>query len=71
MPTGEVIAFDEDGGYGTVREQSSDGEPGVERFFHCTAIADGTRTIEVGTLVRFDVVAGLRGVYEARRITPA
>jgi cold shock CspA family protein len=63
MPTGEVIEFDEDGGYGTVRQ-----DDGTERFFHCTAIADGTRTIEVGAAVQFDVVAGLRGVYEARRL---
>jgi cold shock CspA family protein len=66
MPNGEVIEFDEDGGYGTVRQ-----DDGTERFFHCTAIADGTRTIEVGTAVRFDVVPGLRGVYEARGISPA
>ncbi len=65
MPTGEVIAFDDDGGYGTVR-----GDDGSERFFHCTAVADGSRTIEVGTRVRYDVVAGLRGVYEARRMEP-
>jgi cold shock CspA family protein len=68
MPTGTVIEFDEDGGYGTVREHAADGGPGTERFFHCTAIADGSRTIEVGAAVRFDVVAGLRGVYEARRL---
>ena len=66
MPRGTVVEFDDDGGYGTVREDG-----GTERFFHCTAIADGTRTIEVGTEVHFDVVAGLRGVYEARRLTPA
>jgi cold shock CspA family protein len=36
--TGVVTAFDDAGGYGTVTQ-----EDGVERFFHCSAIADGTR----------------------------
>ena len=71
MPTGVVVEFDEDGGYGTVRHADDDPSPDAERFFHCTAIADGTRTIEVGTTVQFDVVAGLRGVYEARNLRPA
>ncbi|OWY62265.1 hypothetical protein B7486_59370 [cyanobacterium TDX16] len=71
MPTGTVIEFDEDGGYGTVRQDATDGGAATERFFHCTAIADGSRTIEVGAEVQFEVVAGLRGVYEARKIRPA
>ena len=36
--------------------------------FHCTRIADGTRTIEVGTAVRFDVVPGHLGRWEATAI---
>jgi cold shock CspA family protein len=71
MPSGTVVEFDEDGGYGTVREDAAEGGASTERFFHCTAIADGTRTIEVGAAVTFDVVAGLRGVYEARKLRPA
>lgn len=63
---GEVIAFDEDAGYGTVR---ADG--GGEHFFHCTAVADGSRTIEVGTVVRFEIVAGHRGRWEAAGLEPA
>ena len=55
-PTGEVVAFDDHKGYGTVR--AADGQ---ELFFHCTAIADGTRTIAVGTPVTFAVVPGRRG----------
>jgi CspA family cold shock protein len=35
--------------------------------FHCVEIADGTRSIGVGTRVRFEVVAKL-GRYEAARI---
>jgi len=68
MARGTVVEFDDDGGYGTVREEGEDAGAGTERFFHCTAIADGTRTIAVGAEVTFDVVAGLRGVYEARNL---
>jgi CspA family cold shock protein len=65
MPVGEVVAFDDAAGFGTVR--SSDGE----YFFHCTAIADGSRTIAVGTRVFFDVVPGRRGLWEASNVAPA
>ncbi len=58
--TGEVVGFDEQRGYGTIR-----GDDGVERFFHCTAIADGTRRIPVGAEVVFAVVPGHRGEWEA------
>ena len=58
--TGTVVAFDEAAGWGTV---AADG--GGEHFFHCTGIADGTRTIEVGARVRFAVVAGRHGRWEA------
>lgn len=63
--TGSVRAFDEDAGLGTIAE---DGGP--DRPFHCTAIADGTRTIEVGARVRYRVVAGLLGRWEARAVEP-
>jgi cold shock CspA family protein len=66
MARGEVVAFDEPSGYGTVQS-----EAGEEFFFHCTAIADGSRTIAVGALVTFDVVAGRRGQWEAAAVTPA
>ena len=62
---GQVVAFDEPGGLGTV--ESTDG---TEYSFHCTQIADGTRTIEVGTAVEFEVVPGLLGHWEAAHITP-
>ena len=58
--TGAVTEFDEAVGIGTVT--ADDGTP---YFFHCTQIADGTRTIEVGRRVRFDVVPWHRGRYEA------
>ena len=60
---GSVASFDEHAGFGTVL-----GDDGRELFFHCTAIADGTRTIEVGTTVAFRVVAGHGGRWEAQRV---
>lgn len=63
--TGKVVAFDEHRGYGTVR--ATDGR---ELFFHCTAIADGTRRIPVGADVVFAVVPGHRGRWEATDLAP-
>ena len=63
--TGTVVAFDEHRGYGTVRA-----EDGRELFFHCTAIADGSRRIDVGAGVVFAVVPGHRGTREAADIRP-
>ena len=57
---GTVVAFDDDKGFGTVR--SSDGR---ELFFHCTELTDGTRTIDEGVHVMFDVAPGHLGRYEA------
>lgn len=64
MPRGTVADFDEHRGTGTVRA-----EDGAELFFHCTQIADGSRTIEVGTVVEFEVVPGHLGRWEAARLT--
>jgi cold shock protein len=61
---GRVTAFDEYKGYGVVT--ADDGTP---YFLHCTQIADGSRTIEVGTEVAFDVLARL-GRYEATAVRP-
>ncbi len=63
--TGRVAAFDAHAGFGTVRA-----EDGTELFFHCTAIADGSRTIEVGTPVAFELVPGHHGRWEASGIRP-
>ncbi len=57
---GTVCDFDDAKGYGHVV-----GADGVELFFHCTAITDGTRTIPVGASVHFEVVAGRLGRWEA------
>jgi len=66
MPVGTVASFDDAVGVGSVRDASS----GCEHFFHCTAIADGTRTIPAGTPVQFEVVAGGRGQWEAAALVP-
>jgi CspA family cold shock protein len=63
--TGVVAEFDADKGFGSV-----EAEDGRRLFFHCTQIADGTRTIDVGTPVTFEVVAGHLGRYEATAVTP-
>jgi cold shock CspA family protein len=62
---GRVLDFDEDGGYGTL--QAGDG---TSYFFHCTAVADGSRTIAVGADVRFEVVPGRLGRWEGAEIEP-
>jgi cold shock CspA family protein len=63
--TGVVSSFDEPRGLGIITTAD-----GAELPFHCTAIADGTRTISVGERVRFVVVAGRAGRWEASRIEP-
>ena len=65
MRTGTVIDFDDAAGIGTVR----DDDTGTDHFFHCTAIADGTRTIAVGTAVTYAVRAGHRGRWEAAALS--
>lgn len=59
---GVVTEFDDPRGLGTI-------EAGGQAYpFHCTAIADGTRTIEVGTSVAFAVRPGLMGRWEATAV---
>ena len=62
---GRVSAFDEHRGLGEI----TTGDGNVYAF-HCTAIADGTRTIAVGTDVQFDLVPGCLGRWEAAAIKP-
>jgi cold shock CspA family protein len=64
--TGVVTDFDDPAGFGTVTAAD-----GAEHFFHCTAIADGSRTIEVGAAVEFEVVPGRLGRWEAADLRPA
>ncbi len=60
---GTVTEFDEARGLGAV-ESSGRTYP-----FHCTQLADGTRTIAVGTAVTFEVRPGGMGRWEAAAIT--
>lgn len=62
---GVVTEFDDARGLGTVEAG------GVRYPFHCTAIADGSRTIDVGADVTFAVVAGPMGRWEAQAIERA
>lgn len=62
---GTVARFDEHRGWGAVRDDA-----GAEHFFHCTAIADGSRRIEEGAPVRYRLVPGRLGRWEATAIEP-
>ena len=62
---GMVTEFDDDRGTGTVTT-----DDGSRLFFHCTAIADGSRTIATGARVQFRVVAGHLGQWEATGLEP-
>ena len=66
MGAGVVADYDDERGTGAVRS-----EEGTELFFHCTAIADGTRTIAPGTKVTYEVVPGRLGRWEATEVTAA
>ena len=66
MEHGTVSAFDERRGLGEIVGDDETVYP-----FHCTVIADGTRTIEVGARVQFEIVPGRLGRWEAAAITPA
>ena len=65
MLRGTVTTFDEPKGLGTIMAEDGGLYP-----FHCTQIADGTRTIAVGQAVRFEILPKL-GRYEATAIESA
>jgi cold shock CspA family protein len=60
---GRVTAFDATRGFGTVTDDT-----GAAYDFHATAIADGTRRVDVGAAVSFMLAPGHRGRYEARAL---
>jgi cold shock CspA family protein len=66
VTSGKVTTFDEARGVGEITADDGKVYP-----FHCTQIADGTRTIEVGTTVSFEVTPGHLGHWEATAITDA
>lgn len=57
---GTVVSYEVERGLGTLRD-----EDGAERRFHCTAISDGSRSIDEGTRVALVLEAAHGGVYEA------
>jgi cold shock CspA family protein len=58
--SGRVASFDEHGGRGEIEARG-----GMHFPFHCTAIADGSRTIAPDTAVKFRIVPGPLGALEA------
>jgi cold shock CspA family protein len=59
---GVVAEFDERRGLGTIDAA------GTAYPFHCTALLDGSRTVEPGAAVEFDVRPAGMGRWEATRI---
>ena len=59
---GRVSTFDEARGLGTIDAD------GTMYPFHCTALLDGTRTIDARVPVTFEVRAAGMGRWEATRI---
>jgi cold shock CspA family protein len=62
---GVVASFDDPRGLGVVRS-----DDGVDYPFHCTAIADGSRSIDEGAAVAFLVAPGRLGRWEATDLRP-
>ncbi|MDQ1455041.1 MAG: cold shock protein [Actinomycetota bacterium] len=63
---GTVARFDNERGLGEIT-----GADGAAYPFHSTVIADGSRTIAVGTAVEFEVTAGHLGRWEASEVVVA
>ena len=63
--TGTVVSFDEQRGLGEIESSEGDRYP-----FHCTQIADGSRTVAVGAAVEFAVTPARLGTWEATTVTP-
>ena len=63
---GTVTRFDDATGLGEIHAA----DDGRRIRFHCVGIADGTRTIAVGTAVEFELLPKL-GRYEATEIRQA
>lgn len=62
--SGRIATFDEFAGRGEIEARG-----GMHFPFHCTAIADGTRTVAADAPVRFRLVPGPLGALEATAIT--
>jgi cold shock CspA family protein len=64
--TGTVESYDDHAGFGWLA--ADDGE---RHWFHCTQVADGSRHVDPGRRVRFSVMAGHLGRWEAAGVEPA
>ena len=64
--SGRIATFDDHVGRGEIEARG-----GMHFPFHCTAIADDTRTIAPDTAVKFRLVPGPLGALEAIAIKPA
>lgn len=62
---GRVAEYDDHKGYGYLEVGG-----GGRLFFHCTAIADGSRTIREGVEVEYEAVTDPRGKPEAADVRP-
>jgi len=63
--SGRVAEFDDHRGRGEVEARG-----GLRFPFHCTAIANGSRTIAQGAAVQFRLVIGPLGALEATAVAP-
>jgi cold shock CspA family protein len=63
--TGIVTEFDDAAGLGVITAAD-----GTTYQFHCTAIADGSRTIAPDTAVEFEARPARNGRWEAAAIAP-
>jgi cold shock CspA family protein len=64
--SGRVAEFDDHRGRGEIEARG-----GLRFPFHCTAIADGSRTIAEGAPVVFRLVIGPLGALEAAAVSAA
>ena len=60
-----MAEYDDHKGYGYLEVDG-----GGRLFFHCTAIADGSRTIPTGVEVEYEAVTDPRGKPEAADVRP-
>ncbi|MDA8398811.1 MAG: cold shock domain-containing protein [Actinomycetota bacterium] len=69
---GKVMSFDEYRGVGTILDEGCSGTDPASAglFFHCTAIADGSRSIAPGREVVYELGAGSTGCWEAVLVRP-
>lgn len=64
MTRGTVRSFDKHAGVGEIEDDEGRLLP-----FHCTALVDGSRTINIGVAVEFDVAPSHLGRWEAAAVS--